>query len=872
MPSRLILTAIPGSAPTDSISLGAAYSHIMSTSSRSVAPTASQDEEWARARQVVQHFFPKAALTIASCRCNLPRTFLKDSGTFKTDKWFNIVLDDSEVLQQDVQLWSNFDLNLGTPPPLYLEIYLDTTDLPRNQTIVIIDERRQRWNACEALEPSGNAVPSRSRRARNTKVVLERWKITLSANESQDNFEESMPSVYKKSVILFRTLFTLLHQLPACSFNRKLAKEPASLNSLRPMYRVTIDEPSKQDRDALEAPLYPSQERTVECEELSPVATPAGLMGVEVTYRNNCEFRVDDAEALLSMQFMGAELPHHPSTLGEAPARRVPQAMQEPGSLPSGRQASAMPPTTSAYGSLSTFHQVGALTGTSPVSALRAAREFNSTSPQDSPPIKQPPDHRSSQGSKSSLKPAEGPPAMPRRVSVSFQPFKAGSLSSSPGRNGNVPPSPRLPSGESSNASSSALSHGRKHSSQSSIPQSSLREGVTVANEQAVSSSASSPKAPPIQRFSSSFSHRRSRVSSGNNSNKTEDEQNSSGRGSQASNQPGSGLLAEGESGSGESMQADDSNISDFLNLLDQRKDLKSLNKDDAASRDATARRMNVQLSRFQRMRESHIALSESISSSVTQQQSGLGSAGAKPSSVPPQLSGASVSTSSSLGKDVSPRTPHTPAVPSRLSAQAHVDTSDNEQGPRPSGSSQRRRESQSYHRASCGSHAIDIPTSPQRNYRPRTSSPTAHRNPTVDDELTMRAASVPVDHAGTELSLSELFNTNESAQRRATATSQHTIARPRHESQDDDGRRMSTDHGSRASSFRPRAFRGGASERGSYSSTGTGSGQASTSADAGHGRFSVSSRRGADHLEDEEPLLFTMSELEQQGRRSLER
>ncbi|KAL9051547.1 MAG: hypothetical protein Q9162_005939 [Coniocarpon cinnabarinum] len=843
----------------------------MSSSGRSPAPTP-QDEDQNRARQVIQHFFQKAALTVVCTRCNLPRVFLRDSNTLRSDKWFNLILDDSDVLQEDVKLWSTFDFNLGTPPPLFLEIFLETSDLPRNQTIVIIDERRQRWNACEALEPSGNTLPSgRNRKTRNTKVVLERWKITLDEDESGVRFDDSMPSVYKKSVVMFRTLFTLLHQLPAYAFNRRVAKEPASLNTLRPMYRVSINGPSKSDRDALEAPLYPSQEPATQREVLRPVSSPAGLMGIEVTYRNNCDFRVDDAEALLSMQFMGADVPHHPSTFAEAPARRYSQAAQPPGSLPAGRQADALAPVNTAYGSMSTFHGAGAPLSTSPVSALRAARDFNNGSPVESPPLRQAPDQRSSQSSKSSLKP-EGASVMPRRVSVSFQPFKAGSLSSSPGRNGNAPASPRLPSGETSNSSSGAVSHMRKPSSQTSIPQSGLREGVSAGDEHIGSSGPSSPKPQPVQRFSSSFGHRRTRLSGGGNVHRNEDDQNSSGKASQASDRPGSGQVVGAESGSSESMHADDSNISEFLNFLEAKKNLTSLNKDDETTRDASARRTSAQLSKFQRMRDSHAAVSESISTSMLHQpSSGPGSLGAKPSSVPPQLSGASVSTSSSPGKDISPRTPHTPAVPSRLSTHANVDNqSDAEPPQRSSAAVHRRHDSLPQSRASGGSNAIDIPTSPHRYYRPRVSSSAAQPHPVVEDELGMRAASVPIDAPGTDLSLSELFNANEPP--RAHTTTVQSNHRPRQDSRDEEGRRASNEHGSRPSSYRPRLYRGGASGRGSYSSAGTGSGQASGSADTGHGRFSVGPRRVADTGEEEEPLLFTMSELEQQSRRSLER
>ena len=843
------------------------------TSGRASAPT-SQDEEWTRARQVIQHFFSKAALTVASYRCSLPRCFVKDSSTVKTDRWFNLVLDDCEGVQEDVRLWSTFNLDLGIPPPLYLEICLDPTDLPQNQTIVVIDERGQRWNACEALKPHGSSTDgSRGRPKRGSKVVLERWKISLTEDPSvsPDTFEDAMATVYKKAVVLFRTLFTQLHSMPACSFNRRLAKEPASLNSLRPSYKISINEPSKQDRDALEAPLYPSAEQPFQQQALTPVATPAGLMDIEVTYRSNCDFRVDDADALLSVHWMmGLESQQRPSTFGEQSGKRMPYhvGVQEPGSLPAARQGGEMPPPPNpAYGSLSTFHQVGAPTGTSPVSALRAAREFNSSSLADSPPARQPPDHRSSQSSKSSLRPVEGAPTIPRRVSVSFQPFKAGSLSSSPGPSGTVPLSPKAPSGDASNTSSGVVSHGRKPSSQNSIPQSALR-GVTSPSEQAAASPVpGSPKAPPMQRFSSSFSHRRSRFSSGGGSaGKPEEVHSSSEKNSQASNQPGSGLMAEGHSGSSESIHADDDNISDFLGFIEAKKNLKSLNRTDDASREASARRTNAALSKFQKMRDSHAALSESISTSMMPPAPASNSPGRQPSSVPPQLAGASVSTSSSPGKDVSPRTPHTPAVPSRLSSHATVGHADSHPPRRSSLANQRRNESQPTSRTPG---PIDIPTSPRRYHRPRTFSSAAQRNPVVEDELGMRSASVPTEAGGQELSMSELFNAHDpSRQSSARAPRTH---RPRQGSREEEDRRTPNDQGSRPSSYRPRFTRGGASGRGSYSSIGTGSGQASGSADAGHPRQSTSSRPGLAAADDEEPLLFAMSELEQQSRRSLE-
>jgi autophagy-related protein 13 len=126
---------------------------------------------------------------------------------------------------------------------------------------------------------------------------------------------------------------------------------------------------------------------------------------------------------------MGMDDHYFEPSLGSRPQ----EIGQVPGSLPVNRLHSQNTPDRGqAYGSLSTFHQVGPATGTSPMSALRAARDMPLQSPTGSPLQKLPPNHRTAQGSKSSLRSAEGGPAYQRRTSVSFQPFKAGSLSSSP--------------------------------------------------------------------------------------------------------------------------------------------------------------------------------------------------------------------------------------------------------------------------------------------------------------------------------------------------------------------------------------------------------------------------------------------------------
>lgn len=203
----------------------------------------------------------------------------------------------------------------------------------------------------------------------------------------------------------------------------------------------------------------------------------------------------------------------------------------------------------------------------------------------------------------------------------------------------------------------------------------SARKSLQSAPENVIPSpNSASPRPASISRYSSAFSHRRGRPSSGN-INRTEDD-NSSGRASATSSgaQPGSGLLAEITGTSADSVHADDENISEFLKMLDLRKDL--LNPSSQADVDNLARRTtapSAALSRFRGMRDSNAALSDSMSSSLLLHRSS--NASSKQLSGVPGIGGTSISTASSPGgKAISPHTPHTPAIPSRLSSNSIVD------------------------------------------------------------------------------------------------------------------------------------------------------------------------------------------------------
>ncbi|KAF2849901.1 hypothetical protein T440DRAFT_119722 [Plenodomus tracheiphilus IPT5] len=840
-------------------------------------PSAETDQKhYHKVNQVIQNFFTKAALTIVSSRIALPPGYNK-SGEQKQNKWFNVVLPDSDELQRQLGEWKNMDAMTGQHPPLCIEIYLDVQFLGHKQSLVIHDEEGKRWDVGSALN-AAEAASRSSRHGKPTQLVLERWMIHVGDKSlvHPTELNDPLPNVYKKAVVTFRSLFAHLRLMPAFRYNKIAAKQPTTHPALKLNYRITESDSWTSRMDTLNLALYPSSEAVTETIDFKPTNSPVGPLCVTVQHRASCDFSVEDSESLLSDQFMGLDDNYfEPKT----------RTTQVPGSLPVDRlNAQETPDVGQAYGSLSTFHQVGPPTGTSPISALRAVRDLPSSSPIESPPQKLPPNHRVAQGSKSSLRSADTP-SYQRRTSVSFQPFKAGSLSSSPAIGGVLPsPSSSLGRpGSSLGRTPSVLNQPRNRTSLTALPQTALRAPSLPNDTVFASSASSSPKPAPISRYSSSFGHRRSKFSTGGGS-KLDDDNLSSGKGSVSSSlQRGSDTLNDGPGGSSGEVKTDDENISDFLKLLESKKDLRSFNRSDDASKVATTQRTSAQLNKYQRMRDSHTQLSDSVSSSMMLHRSSSSSS-RQLSSVPAMIAGTSVSTASSPGKPISPHTPHTPAIPSRLSANSII-----EYEPRRSSQTRRGRatrgtapdrahvaeQSENEDQANDG---IAIPNPPRLwNYARRSSSVAQQNRNLPDDEpdvFGVRSASLPseeVDRArdlhritSTDLTSSGLFAQTESLA--SASRDQHPA---------NDGSRDDLPRPSSTSNIPPKrgSYSGGPRGRGGFfsHSSSTSLSTGATSSTERQSRYNFNSR-AATTVDDDEPLLFQMSEIGTGGsRRSLE-
>ncbi|KAJ5168796.1 Autophagy-related protein 13 [Penicillium canariense] len=871
-------------------------------------------EAMTKLNQIISNYHTKAALIILHSRVELPPSYAKASDVPKVNRWFNVELEDTDVLREQLWTWRTCDATTNRPPPLVIETYLDATGLTNNQSLVILDDNGKRWDVQDSMAGS-RGVDATPYQLGADEIILERWRIELGEATSKPTAElgSMLPTVYKKSIILFRSLFTYSKFLPAWKFSRRNTKVRSS-PALQLQYRVVDPSSARSDRlltpqDRLTLPLYEGNGKTVDTYRFGTTESPAGPFSVQVTYRTNCDFRVDDSEALLSSRFMGADDDIFRPSLPSEDAHRL---NHEVGSVPVERRTVENPDRSRAYGSLSTFHQVGPTGGTSPISALRAVRDtgIESSSPSDSPSKKLLPSARIAPTGRAAQLASESVSVSnsPRRPSISFQAFKAPPLSASPAL-------VETPLGVSPRTAAARVYTGTSADSRFMPPPSTAaaaRKPAALASEQAISSSTSaSPKPAPLTRYSSSFSHRRGRPSSGG-TNRIEDD-TSSGRASATSSnvQPGSGLLAEATGTSAESIHADDENISEFLKLLDTKKDL--MNPSSSSSLDPGQRRptaTSAALARFQRMRDSNAALSESMSSSMHLHRSSTSSS-KQLSGVPPMVAGTSVSTASSPGKPISPHTPHTPAIRSRLSSNSVADDISTERERRVThvGHDSPLEENPSLENPQPGpstAGAIDIPTSP-RVFSPayrRSSSAAQHRRPQISDEEEMfpfilRSMSLGAETPGplqqqpeyenpdSEALTERLPSEEPSAATSGTPSRGQTITGPSAASS------SSNVYQPRFASSRGRGFSGGHSLSSASSSLARGAnipphlierddrdGNASGS---NSGNSTLEIRRGSaqrpgtsrappsqPQFEDDEPLLFAMSDFGA-SRRSLE-
>ncbi|KAJ3164592.1 autophagy protein 13 [Geranomyces variabilis] len=239
-----------------------------------------------RAEQIVQNVYTKVAQVIAQARATgLP----PGAHSRKANKWFNLETYDIDSLREQLKYWRAHAVS--QPQPLFIDVYLDISNLGRGQVLMLRDEqtlRRQRMSQ-ESLfvvdRDTGLAT-------RHSSVLLESWQLTFSQTTPSQPLE--LPTVYKKSVAFFRSLYSHARLLPAFRLSRRFKRKPGSMSV---GFRVSTARNTPYDEAGLDQ-LHSTGDmrRGIEEYNFGSIETPLGVFSLHVNYRLECDFSIEDPD------------------------------------------------------------------------------------------------------------------------------------------------------------------------------------------------------------------------------------------------------------------------------------------------------------------------------------------------------------------------------------------------------------------------------------------------------------------------------------------------------------------------------------------------------------------------------------------------
>ncbi|KAI9106197.1 autophagy-related protein 13-domain-containing protein [Phlyctochytrium arcticum] len=282
-PVRGSLPAMAGSTASLSSSVGAHTNY--STSSRMGA---------GRAEQIIQNVYSKVAQVVVQSRVTEYALNPNSSGR-KLNKWFNLETLDIDNLKEELKFWRAHSVSSAQPPPLMIDVFLDLSGLTPGQSLMLRNEttqRRQRigHDQLQSVDPvTGNPIEQKA-------VLLESWVLTLS--HPIPSQPPDLPIVYKKSVALFRSLYSYVRLMPTYRLHRRILRQRTG--PLRIGYRLSTSRMMPIDEAGLDQ-LHSSGDMRrglAEC-NFGSIDTPFGVFNLHVNYRLECNFSVEDPDAVL---------------------------------------------------------------------------------------------------------------------------------------------------------------------------------------------------------------------------------------------------------------------------------------------------------------------------------------------------------------------------------------------------------------------------------------------------------------------------------------------------------------------------------------------------------------------------------------------
>ncbi|KAG9029769.1 hypothetical protein FRB95_004921 [Tulasnella sp. JGI-2019a] len=301
----------------------------------------------------------------------------------KVDKWFNLEVPDSDTFKKSLQVFRSISTsfpiapsdNAVDPPPLIIQVLLSIPQPALNQVLVLTHSNHR-----TRIDPTPRYILLESWRVDITRPSSSRDKASSSASSSSSHSESStsasslfdveLPTVYKQSIALFRSIYSLLRVLPTWKLRRQLRRrsrtglgggmslelrvevppaEGSGASSSSSTAASVDDLPSHIDNVPIidfTSPLsqYATANR-IETLSFPAIASPLGYLNLSLKYRTQTDFALESLESLLSSGFDAVDYQQNPGDSTNLPAVELYSVPPNP---PPNYPRAPYPPVTSA--------------------------------------------------------------------------------------------------------------------------------------------------------------------------------------------------------------------------------------------------------------------------------------------------------------------------------------------------------------------------------------------------------------------------------------------------------------------------------------------------------------------------------------------
>lgn len=309
----------------------------------------SANSESARMEQIITEFFAKSLHIILESRCPYvssrnysgeqilsspsPSSSSSSSSSFRPrDKWFNLALRDCPAALENIDFWRQSNLE-----PMIVDVFL--VQRPRDWDLLNCSPKRMlvrnTWGKERYYYGSDN--DEFGCEANNEKII-ERWVLQYESKKTAANGGGSLGSkrstctsshaLYKKSILLLRSLYATVRLLPAYKLFRDLISS-AQIRLYNLSHRVS----------SIVEPFTPKEEKDMHHFVFSPVDTSCGRLFLSVAYRSSVLDVSSEPSTPISPQF----IPEYVGSPMAEPLKRFPShpiSQSSPSPSPFGRRHS----------------------------------------------------------------------------------------------------------------------------------------------------------------------------------------------------------------------------------------------------------------------------------------------------------------------------------------------------------------------------------------------------------------------------------------------------------------------------------------------------------------------------------------------------